>query len=317
MPRRPTRRIQGGDLTPQLLRRSLRFLSQLAGCLQAPLDLWPRREAPLQLLDPAERPLQPVLLLPLHPVSFGVVGDPGEIFELLGRAPRGALPAWSARWRGSLPAGGRRATPSDGRSGRGTASRSASPGASVPVMRASISSRLDPGLLERFETGGDAVLGADLHLAQLAPAVQVRSYSLQLLAGLFPRRRLASRPLRSRGRRGDGSRPPASSRCRRSPPAPRSRTPCGRWGSAPRRRCRWPPWPCPRSWPRARRRWPFPCDAPRAPAASPPPRAAPAPPAPGPRRRRGPRGPPRARRLLPAPPRYDSSASRTLLRTAL
>src|ERR671912_6346 len=64
--------VQSGDLTPQILRRSLRLASAGAGCLQRSLHLWARREAPFQLLDPAERPLQPVLLLPLRFVTFGV-----------------------------------------------------------------------------------------------------------------------------------------------------------------------------------------------------------------------------------------------------
>src|SRR5215210_3272240 len=44
-----------------------------------------------------------------------------------------------------------------------------------------------PGLLECFEAACDAVLGTDLGLAQLAPAIQVRCDLFQLLGGLIRR----------------------------------------------------------------------------------------------------------------------------------
>src|SRR5215204_4333272 len=68
---------------PQRLRSSLRLPSQLTGRLQRSLDLGTPRQAPLQLLDPAERPLQPGLLLSLLLVRFGVVGEAGQLFERL------------------------------------------------------------------------------------------------------------------------------------------------------------------------------------------------------------------------------------------
>ena len=45
--------------------------------------------------------------------------------------------------------------------------------------------QLGPGLLERFEAYFDAVLGADLLLAELAPAVQPGYGPLQLSGGLL------------------------------------------------------------------------------------------------------------------------------------
>ena len=198
-----------------------------------------------------------------------------------------------------------------------TASRSASRGGSCARDAAFDLLQVGPGLLERFETDDDAVLGADPLLAQLAPAVQVRGRPSPASRRSCPRRRQASRPLRSRVWRGDGSRPPASfkvSEISACSPLSNSLWQVGHCSSAPLSMASLAlsTFLASRSsalaFPLCMRR-----ELPQLLLLA---RAAPAPPAPGPRRRRGPRGPPRARRPLPAPPRYDSSASRTLLAEA-
>ena len=119
-------------------------------------------------------------------MSFGVVGDPRETFELLGEllealCESGVLGGEALYLRAGVAQLPQPVAADAGCFEVGVAGGLRARDAGLDLLQAG------SGLPERFETGGDAVLGADLHLAQLAPAVQVRSYSLQLLAGPFSR----------------------------------------------------------------------------------------------------------------------------------
>src|SRR5215207_387378 len=171
---------------PQLLRCSLRLLSLLAGCLQRFLDLRTPREAPLQLLDPAERPLQLGLLFPLYAMRFGVVGDPGETFDLPDKlidalCESGVLGSESLYLRAGVAQLPQTVAADARRFEVGVARSLRACDASLDRLQ------VGSGFFERFETGGYMKFGADPHLAQLAPAVQIRSHSLELLTGSFGR----------------------------------------------------------------------------------------------------------------------------------